>query len=168
MQKIGIFFGSDAGTTEEIAEKMQQEFGEDNAEVFDVADADGSDMESFTNLIFGASTQGIGDMQGDFEEFMEEIEEADLSGKTVAIFGLGDADTYADTFVDAIGIIHELLDGKDCKIIGSVPTDGYEYDESIAEIDGVFVGLPIDEDNQDDLTDERIKNWVAQLKSEFN
>jgi len=168
MQKIGLFFGSDTGVTEEIAEKIQNEFGKDNLETFDVADADGSDMEGFSNIIFGASTQGVGDTQGDFEDFLDEIEATDLSGKTIAIFGLGDGDGYADTFVDAIGTIYEALEGKDCKIIGSVPTDGYDYDESTAEIDGKFVGLPIDEDNQDDLTEERIKNWVATLKGEFN
>ena len=32
---------------------------------------------------------------------------------------------------------------------------------------GKFVGLAIDEDNQSDLTDERIKIWVAQIKKEF-
>ena len=168
MQKIGLFFGSDTGVTEEIAEKIQNEFGKDNLEIFDVADADASDMEDFSNLIFGASTQGVGDMQSDFEEFLDEIDSIDFEGKTVAIFGLGDADTYADTFVDAIGMIYEALEAKNCKIIGSVSTDGYDYDESTAEVDGKFVGLAIDEDNQDDLTDERIKTWVAQIKSEFN
>jgi len=168
MNKIGLFFGSDTGVVEEIAERIRKEFGKDNIEIFDVANADGSDMENFSNIIFGASTQGVGDMQSDFEEFLEEIKLTDLSGKTVAIFGLGDADGYADTFVDAIGIIYEALEVKDCKIVGSVPTDGYGYDESTAEKDGKFVGLPIDEDNQDELTEERVKKWVAQLKSKFS
>lgn len=168
MRKIGIFYGSDTGVTEEIAEKIQNEFGADNLEIFDVVGADGSDMENLSNIIFGASTQGVGDMQSDFEEFLEEIKSTDLSGKTVAIFGLGDADGYADTFVDAIGIIYEALEVKDCKIVGSVSTDGYDYDESTAEIEGKFVGLPIDEDNQDELTEERVKKWVAQLKREFS
>ena len=169
MKKIGLFYGSDTGNTEAVAEKIQEAFGgEDNLEIFDVADADGDDLANFSNIIFSASTQGVGDMQGDFEEFMEEIEDADLDGKTVAIFGLGDADTYSDTFVDAIGMIYEALADKGCKLVGSVATDGYEYDESLAEIDGVFVGLPIDEDNEDDKTDDRINSWVETLKGEFS
>lgn len=32
--------------------------------------------------------------------------------------------------------------------------------------DGKFCGLALDQDNEDDKTDDRIKGWVAQLKSE--
>ncbi len=168
MKKVGIFYASDTGNTEVIAERLQAAFGEDNAQIFDVSDADASDMEPFTNLIFSSPTWGSGDLQDDFEEFMEEINEADLSGKTIALFGLGDGVTYEDTFVDAMGQIYEALEEKECKIVGSVSTEGYEYDESMAEKEeGKFVGLALDEDNQDDLTDERIANWVSQLKNEF-
>ena len=52
--------------------------------------------------------------------------------------------------------------------VGKVPTEDYEYDESQAEIDGQFVGLPLDEDNESNLTGDRIKEWVTQLKKEFN
>ena len=31
----------------------------------------------------------------------------------------------------------------------------------------IFVGLALDEDNQSDLTDERIQKWVALVKGEF-
>ncbi len=60
------------------------------------------------------------------------------------------------------------IEGKGCQLVGKVSTDGYEYDESRAEVDGQFVGLPLDEENQSNLTDERIKHWVEQLKNEFN
>ena len=168
MKKVGIFYASDTGNTEAIAEKMLAAFGEENAQIFDVSDADASDMEPFTNLIFSSPTWGSGDLQDDFDEFMEEISETDFDGKTIALFGLGDGVTYEDTFVDAMGQIYEVLEEKGCKIVGSVSTEGYEFDSSLSEKeDGRFVGLALDEDNQDDLTDERITNWVAQLKSEF-
>ena len=32
--------------------------------------------------------------------------------------------------------------------------------------DGKFLGLPLDEDNEDDQTDDRIAAWVEQLKGE--
>ena len=168
MQKVGIFYGSDTGNTEAAAQQIQEELGADNAAIFNVANAKGSDLEQFSNLIFGASTMGIGDLQYDFEDFLPEIELADLNGKKVAIFGLGDQYSYPDSFVDAIGDIYEKLEGKGCQVIGHVPTDGYDYDESRGEIDGEFVGLPLDEENQGDLTNERIKKWVDRLKKEFN
>lgn len=167
MQKIGIFYGSDTGNSEMTAQQIQQEFGADIATIFDVVDAKASDLEEFSNIIFGASTMGIGDLQYDFEDFLPEIEAADLEGKVVAIFGMGDQYSYPDSFVDAIGDIYEVLEGKGCKIVGQVPTDGYDYDESRGEIDGEFAGLPLDEENQSDLSDERIKEWVEKLKKEF-
>lgn len=167
MEKTGIFYGSDMGNTEAVAKQIQQELGADNAQVFDVSDAKASDMEQFSNIIFGASTQGIGDLQYDFEDFLSEIKSANLEGKVIAIFGLGDQESYSDSFVDGIAEIYEALEGKGCKIIGQISTDGYEYDESRAEVDGEFLGLPIDEDNQSDLTSERIKNWLEKLKNEF-
>ncbi len=168
MQNVGIFYGSDTGNTEDVAKLLQKEFGADKVQIFDVANAKAADMAQFTNLIFGSSTWGEGDMQEDFEDFIPEIKSANMEGKKVAIFGCGDQEAYADSFVDAIGLIYEALDGKGCEVVGKVSTDSYEYDESQAEIDGQFVGLPLDEDNESNLTGDRIKEWVAQLKKEFN
>ncbi|MEA3505393.1 MAG: flavodoxin [Bacteroidota bacterium] len=168
MKNIGIFYGSSTGNTEAAAKQIQKELGEGIAKTFDVANAKASDIEQFSNLIFGSSTWGIGDMQDDFEDFLSQIKKANLEGKKAAIFGFGDQEMYADSYVDAIGEIYETLDGKGCQIVGKVSTDGYEYDESKAVVDGQFVGLPLDEENQSNLTDNRIKHWVEQLKNEFN
>ena len=167
MQKIGIFYGSSTGNTENAAKQMQLLFDKDSAQIFDVANAKASDIEQFTNIIFGSSTWGIGDLQDDFEEFMTEINAANLEGKKIAIYGFGDQDTYTDSFVDAIGQIYKAVKNKGCEIVGKISTDTYEYDESMAEVDGQFVGLPLDEDNQANLTDDRINSWVEQLKVEF-
>lgn len=89
----------------------------------------------------------------------------DFSNKKVAVFGTGDPQSYPDSFVDAIGLIYEKLAEKGVNVVGFWPTEGYEYDASRAEKDGHFVGLVIDEDNQSDLTDERIAKWVEGLKA---
>jgi len=167
MQNIGIFYGSSTGNTEAAAKQMQQELGSSIATTFDVANAKASDIEQFSNIIFGSSTWGVGNMQDDFEDFLSQIKKANFENKKVAIFGFGDQETYADSFVDAIGEIYETINGKGCEIIGMVSTDGYNYDESRAVVNGLFVGLPLDEDNESYLTNERIKQWVGQLKNEF-
>lgn len=168
MQKIGIFYGSTTGNTETSAQRIQQEFGEDIAQLFDVSEATSKDIEQFTNLVFGASTWGIGDLQDDFESFMTEISEANLLGKKVAIFGLGDQYAYSDSFVDAIAEIYKNLKEKGCDLVGSTTTQGYEYDETQAEIDGRLVGLALDEENQSSLSETRIKNWVNELRGQFD
>ncbi len=45
--------------------------------------------------------------------------------------------------------------------VGGWLTDGYDFSASTAVIDGVFVGLPIDEMNQPELTHERVAAWCA-------
>lgn len=164
MSNTAVFYGSSTGNTETAANAIAEKLG---AEVFDVAESTGAELGNYTNLVFGASTWGIGDLQDDWEGFIADVENADLSGKNIAIFGCGDAGGYADSFVDAIGKIYNAVKDKGCKVVGFVSTDGYDYDFSEAEVDGQFVGLPLDEDNESDMTDERIDAWVEKLKAEF-
>jgi len=165
MSKTGIFYGSTTGNTEAAAGQMAELI---DADVYDVAESPADKLEQYENLILGASTWGIGDLQDDWEDFIKELEKADLNGKTVAIFGFGDAAGYEDSFVDGIGIIYNAIKEKGCKVVGFMSTNGYEYDSSVAESDGQFVGLPLDEENQGDLTDQRVKNWIEQIKPEFS
>ena len=168
MQKIGIFYGSSTGNSEFAAEQIQKEFGADNATIIDVSSAKPNEIDQYSNLIFGCSTLEIGELEYDFEDFMPQIKEANLKDKKIAIFGLGDQESYPDSFVDSIGIIYEAIKNKGCQMVGKVSTQGYDYDESKGEVDGEFLGLPLDEENQSDLTDARIKKWVEKLKEEFS
>lgn len=168
MQNIGVFYGSSTGNTKAVAKLIQTELGEDIATIIDVANAKSSDIEQFNNLIFGTSTWGIGDLQDDFEDFLSELSKASIDGRKVALFGLGDQYSYPDSFVDGVGEIYELLEGKSCELIGKISVDGYEYDASKAEKDSQLVGLILDEENQDELTNERVKLWVEELKKQFN
>ena len=98
---------------------------------------------------------------------MKQIEAANLSGKTVALFGCGDQESYSDTFVDGMGLVWQSLQGKGCNIVGQTSTEGYSYSNSQSDVEGKFVGLAIDENNQSDQTADRVKAWVEVLKSAF-
>lgn len=54
----------------------------------------------------------------------------DLSGKPVAVFGLGDQQSYGDYFCDAIEEVHSAFKAAGASMCGSWPTDGYEHVES--------------------------------------
>ncbi|MGA1940294.1 flavodoxin [Arcobacter sp. YIC-310] len=159
-----IFYTTSTGNTTEIATKLAEELG--GIEVFDLS-ANLDKVEQYDKVILGASTWGDGDLNDDLDEVWDEFCELDFSGKNVALFSLGDQEGYGDTFVDALGTIYEQVNSKGANVIGFTATDGYEYDESKAEIDGKFVGLVIDEDNQDDLTDDRIKAWAEDIKGDI-
>lgn len=172
MEKIVIIYGPLKGNTDKVAHLVAKGMGEDKIDLIPVKDANVDTLKSYNKIIFGISTLGKhtwgSDHEGgNWDKYMPMLEKTDFSGKTVAIFGLGDHITYALHFVDAIGILAELVENNGGKIIGKVSTEGYEFEDSKAVKDDMFVGLPIDEDYQEDMTAERVKNWVAQLEKEF-
>lgn len=163
--KTVIIYGSSTGNTEDTAEKIKEALGGET-ELVNAAEASVDDLNADL-VILGASTWNIGDLQDDMDDFLDTLREADLSGKPVALFALGDQDGYPDTFCDGMHTVYEAVKEQGAKLIGKTATDGYEYDASLLEVDGQFAGLIIDEDCQPELTDERIANWVAQLKGEI-
>jgi len=164
MANIGVFFGSSTGNTEDAAKEIAKQLG---AQATEISSTSEDEILACDYIVFGCSTWGAGDLQDDFEDFMDTLEGMDFSGKKVAVFGQGDQEAYPDTFVDSIGIIAKVVKSGGGEIVGSVSTDGYEFDSSEAEEGGEFCGLPLDDDNQSDLTAERISAWVAELKKVF-
>ena len=168
MATIGIFYGSTEGNTERVVTKIQQALGGDSSAVLhNVNSATADDMAPYSNIILACPTWEIGQLQEDWNGFIDELEDVEFSGKKVTYVGLGDADGYPDTFLDALGIIHNKIKDKGASFVGAWPTDGYNFEASKGVVDGKFLGLAIDEDNQKDLTDGRVAQWVNQLKGEF-
>jgi len=169
MAKIGLFFGSTTGNTQDIAERIQKEFGGDNVvTLHDISEVEKDEFSDYEKIIIACPTWDIGQLQSDWEGYYPELDEVDFSGKKVAYFGAGDQEGYADNFQDAMGILESKISELGGKTVGYWSTDGYDFNESQAVKNGKFVGLALDEDNQAELTDERISTWVKQLKSEFD
>ena len=164
MKKTGIFYGSTTGVTESIAEQIASKLGVAQSDVHNVGSTDAQTAENYEALILGSSTWGAGDLQDDWYDFLDKLAGYNLNGKTVALFGCGDGASFGDTFCDAVGTIYEKLQNTGCTFVGSVKTDDYEYDASTAEVNGEFVGLLIDENNQADQTESRIEAWTEEVK----
>lgn len=162
MKKTVIVYGTSTGTCEELANKIGGKLGVDN--IINVTDLDSSVIADNDNLILGTSTWGAGEMQDDWYDGVKVLKGADLSGKTVALFGCGDSESYPDTFVGGMAEIYNAVKAAGADVIGAVSTDGYTFDDSESVVDGHFVGLALDEVNEDDKTDERIEAWVAQIQ----
>ncbi|MDV5170513.1 flavodoxin FldA [Photobacterium rosenbergii] len=160
MANIGIFFGSDTGNTEKVAEKIATKLSLDAQ---DIAGNSSDIFDDYDLLILGTPSANYGEMQPDWDYFVPELEDADLNGKKVALFGLGDQVDYPDSFLDAMGELAEMVEEAGGELIGEWPTDGYEFNDSRAVKDGKFVGLALDEDRQPELTDDRIATWLVSL-----
>lgn len=169
MAKIGLFFGTQTGNTETLAEAIQKEFGGANVvTLHDIAQASVEDFSEYDCLILGCPTWNVGELQSDWAGFYDDdLSSVNFVNKKVAYFGAGDQIGYAENFQDAIGILEEKVSELGGVTVGYCSIEGYDFNESRAVKNGKFVGLAIDEDNQSDLTDSRLKTWVSQLKRDF-
>ncbi|RKF15655.1 flavodoxin FldB [Alginatibacterium sediminis] len=167
--KIGLYYGSSTCYTEMSAEKIQAHFSENCLELHNIKDVGFSHIEDYPVLILGISTWDYGELQEDWQALWDNLDALDLENKTIAIFGQGDQLGYSEWFVDAIGILFEKLAPSGADFIGFWPNQGYEFDASkaLTEDQSLFFGLPLDDENQYDLSDERIAQWCDQLKAEL-
>ncbi|GAB3106013.1 flavodoxin FldB [Aestuariicella hydrocarbonica] len=169
MSVIGLFFGSDEGNTENVAQRIQQRLGDGVVEIHDIADVTQLEFADYDNILLGIPTWDFGQIQSDWEEFWDDISAVDFTGKSVALFGLGDQFGYGDYFLDAMGMLHDVILENGAKIVGHWSVEGYEFDASKALTpDGKsFVGLAIDEDQQEELTAQRLNVWCEQVVREM-
>jgi flavodoxin I len=173
MAQIGIFFGTDSGTTRLIAKKIAKSIkarqGEGvAAKPMNVNRATAADLLAYRALILGTPTYGEGVLPGRdngtdeaaWVEFLPQLAGQDFSGRRVALFGLGDQEKYPTHFCDALMDLYKLFGEAGAALIGGMATDGFEFRRSRAVQDGRFVGLALDQHLQHQLTDERIEAWL--------
>jgi flavodoxin I len=163
MKKIIIVYGSTTGTTENVAKNIAEKLSSEDVQLIEVSKLKAEDIEACSNLILGTSTWGLGDLQDDWEGALPVLKQSNLKGKTVALFGLGDSDSYPDTFVDGMGVLYEAIKDTGCTLIGKMPVSGYHFDSSKAVVDDSFIGVALDEDSEGNLTNKRLEEWIANI-----
>jgi len=167
LKAIGIFYSTQTGNTETVAGMIGEAAGVEPTEIGEI---DMEDLAGYDGLIVGCPTWNTGadEMRSGttWDDLLDDIKGVDLSGKSVAVFGCGDSGSYGDNFCDGIEELHDTFEAAGAKMIGYVDTAGYSHTETKSERDGKFLGLPLDQDNEDDQTEERVSNWISQLKGE--
>jgi len=176
MAKTGIIFGTDTGKTRKVAKQIYKMLDSDEvAKPVNINRCTINDLLSFDSLIIGTPTLGEGQLPGlnveceseSWEEIAGDLEAADFTGKTIALFGLGDQEGYPDEFLDALGELYDIFSAAGATLIGRWPNNGYEFNSSTALDGDEFVGLALDLDNQSTLTDERLTAWLEIIKPEL-
>jgi flavodoxin I len=148
MARVLIVYGSTTGNTESTAHTIAKTIAEHDIEarVQDVNTVGISDYRNtYDLLLLGCSTWGDDEieLQEDFSEFFERMDQLDLSGKKAAVFGCGDS-SYPH-FCGAVDVIEEKVES----VGGSL----------------VVSGLKIDGD-PDDL-EEEIVDWATSVVQEM-
>lgn len=173
MKKIGMFFGTETGTTRLIAKKLYKLLG---AEVADkpvnVNRIQPQDLLQYDALILGTPSYGEGDIPGlsagclekNWEEFLQVLGSPDMSGKRIAMFGLGAQERYSERFASSLMALYRVFEELGAEMIGDWSVEGYDFEKSASVKDGRFVGLIIDQRTQGMYTEDRLKQWVEQVK----
>ncbi len=164
--KFGIFMGSTTGNTETAAEAMKAEIEKkvpNSVTIHNVRTADLNAMRDYDVVVIGCPTWNVGELQEDWIEQLPGFKNIDLSGKKVAMYGVGDAKGYAKNFQDSLGILGEVVLDKGGDVHGFWPVDDYNFEMSEGVVDQHFLGLALDDDNESHKTRDRINAWIQQL-----
>ncbi|TKG94348.1 flavodoxin [Puteibacter caeruleilacunae] len=167
MKKIGLFYSFRSNKTAKVAEKIVKEFNDGDVEIIDIEITTEDIFISFDNYILGVPTWFDGELPNYWDEFLPTIEELDLTDKIIAIYGLGDQKGYPENFGDAIGIMASLLEKRGATVVGFTSIKGYKFENSQAVRGDQFCGLVLDQENQGRLTNQRVTEWVTEIKGYF-
>lgn len=171
MQKIGLIYGTEFGSTRLVGSKISAAIGNYRMSVT-MLPADKIDariLNSLDVIILGAAAYSDNESSDEWGDLECSLSRTDLSNKTIAFYGLGDQRLYPDSFLDSMGGLYQCLSARGARIVGGWPVIGYSFNKSKAVTnDGKkLFGLAIDQHNQSSLTDFRIANWVAYVMHEI-
>ncbi|HCD33316.1 MAG TPA: flavodoxin [Phycisphaerales bacterium] len=162
--RVILVYGSVTTKTEMVAKLIEEQLGDHLEKSVEVSEIEPADLKEYDLVIAGIPTWDVGELEYSWQDFYDNMDGQDYSGLHIAIFGLGDQDAYADTYQDAMGILYDKF--IECGAggqIGFTSVDGHDHDESKAQQGDQFCGLAIDEDNQSNLTEERVNDWCEEL-----
>lgn len=166
--RIGLFYASTTGNTEQVSEQIAALLP-DQIHLHDIAAEGVAGMALYQHLIMGIPTWDFGELQEDWDEHWPALQALDLSGKRVALFGLGDQLGYGEWFLDAMGALNQVLRTAGAEVVVPWPVEGYRFEASKALTpEGThFVGLALDEDGEHGLSEERVHLWLPQVLAAF-
>merc|ERR1719323_940990 len=166
-EAVGLFYATQTGNTETVAGVIAEKAG---VEAMDVGEISAEDLAGYDGLLVGCPTWNTGADEyrsgTAWDDLLDDIKGVDLAGKSVAVFGCGDSQGYGDNFCDGIEELHETFAAAGAKMVGYVDAKGYQHEESKSDKNGKFLGLPLDQDNEEDMTEGRVEAWIAQIKGE--
>jgi len=174
--KVNLIYGTETGFTQRVGQSILRKLATNNywCSMKKIDQLEKKDWTDCDLTIIGAPTwceprlDEFGQYSDDWNDYYPEFAKIDFTGQRVALYGLGDQIGYGDNFVDALGMMAKVVLANGGTLYGRVSTDDYEYPNSLGiDENGLFYGLPIDEDNESDLTQRRVDNWVLQLKEEI-
>lgn len=168
---IGLFYAPSGGSVHKVAKRIKQKIKGRKVDMLYIRDVKPEDFLNYSNLILVSSTSGKdawnNEGSDEWAAFMPGLQKLRLDGRRVALVGLGNSVLYPNNFVDGLSNLAALVEKRGGILIGKTETDGYTYTMSRSIQDNLFMGLPLDEDNEADQTDARIEKWLSLVLPEM-
>ena len=168
MKKIAVVYSFNSTKSAKIASKIAASFKKYEIEELNVESLKGEEFLLYDNFILSVPTWFDGELPNYWDEILPALGKLTLTGKKIAVFGLGDQKNYPENFCDAVGILADFFENLGATIIGFTSPEGYTFESSKALKNNVLKGLLLDQENQSKLSDERIIKWTRQLENEIN
>lgn len=173
MSKTALIFSPEGGNVNSVTDMLGELIGMDKVDIFPAKDVEEGDLNDYDQLILLGSTVGTDHWSNEtiideWPGFYNKVKDIPFEDKKVAIVGLGNSFLYPSHFADGMAAHCEKLKNLNARVLGRVEAKGYDFTDSESlDEDGYFCGLAIDEDNEPELTKERLENWLSILKSDF-
>jgi flavodoxin I len=164
---IALIYSFNTRNTITAAKEIKAAFGKTSIDEINAEEIDGDTFLKYEYILLGVPTWFDGELPNYWDEFVPELKTLKLKGKKIAIFGNGDQVGYPENFVDGIGIMAEIVESCGATIVGMTSAEGYQFENSRALRNNVFLGLALDFENQSNLNSKRINDWVDILKKDF-
>ncbi|MFP4556949.1 MAG: flavodoxin [Bacteroidales bacterium] len=161
--KIALIYSHKSNKTSQVAKLINDFSKSKGIDNLDNEEIHPKKLEDYDLLIIGAPTWFDGELPPYWDEMVPALEDLNLKGKDVAIFGNGDQVKYPENFGDAVGLLAEVFESAGAKIVGQTSSDGYSFESSKALRKEKFLGLILDFENQQKKNKERVKNWVKEI-----
>lgn len=173
MNKIALLYSPEGGNVNKVTIKLAEIIGIEKVDIIPVRKVGKGELDKYKQIIFLGSTVGADHwtneiVADEWQEFFNKWDEISFENKKVAIVGLGNSVLYPEHFADGMAHLYNKIKERKGKVLGFVDAKDYDFTDSEAvNDDGFFCGLAIDEDNEEELTKERLERWVSSLKADF-
>lgn len=171
LKSIGLFYAPSGGNVHKVAKRIKQKIKDLTVDMFYIEEIRPEKFLDYQSLILVSSTLGKdawnNNETDEWAVFLPGLQKIKLDERRVALVGLGDHIKYPNNFVDGMQDLADLMRKDGAVLVGKTPTDSYSFNMSRAVEENQFVGLPLDEDNEPEKTDERLDKWLEQVLPEL-
>ncbi len=129
--KIAVAYASMTGNTECIADEIKRYLDEKNLEhsTFHIPSDDffAFDLVDYDVIFFGSYTYGDGDLPFELMDLYDEVEDEDLSGKSIGLFG--SCDSFYPLYGVALDQFKERFESVGATVVGELVKVDLDPDE---------------------------------------